>query len=552
MPDPEPTVSADIHDTDASPVAAGSEPTTAAGAPTRRSALLGLGGAVGVLATGVLGDAAHAAAATRSPLLLSRPDGLGTPPAEGLHLTFGADTAREMIVSWVTRAAVRRPRVVVGTAQDGPGRTVAAYTRVYRDGLSGQAVYAHHATLDRLRPDTEYTYTALHDGGRPDAGVFRTAPSGRAPFVFTSFGDQGVPGTSYQQAATAPGGYTVVPSGLAGPAASDVVDGVEQVGPLFNLVNGDLSYANLSSDRVRTWYQYFTNASRSARYRPWMPAAGNHDHEKGNGPIGFTGYQTWFQLPGSGAEPELAGLWYAFTVGSVRVVVVQNDDFAIQDGGDAYIRGYSGGRQARWLEAELRQSRADRSIDWLVVVMHQVMISSTDASGCDLGVREQLGPLLDRYGVDLVLCGHEHDYERSLAIRGTVSGSDLLTPRPVSDELYDIDTEQGTSHMVLGGGGNSDTTNQNFFPKGESKVIIGLDGINQYGQQQSVFAKEDAVWQGVRNIQDPYGFAAFEIDPGRYPGDTTRMYVTYYVIDRPSGQLKPWERFTLRRRRRDG
>ena len=33
----------------------------------------------------------------------------------------------------------------------------------------------------------------MHDGAEPEFGTFRTAPRGRAPFTFTSFGDQGTP-----------------------------------------------------------------------------------------------------------------------------------------------------------------------------------------------------------------------------------------------------------------------------------------------------------------------------------------------------------------------
>lgn len=54
--------------------------------------------------------------------------------------------------------------------------------------------------------------------------------------------------------------------------------------------------------------------------------------------------------------------------------------------------------------------------------------------------------------MDLVVCGHEHDYERSYAVRGTVSGSETLAPDPVSTEASNIDTGRGTVHMVLGGG----------------------------------------------------------------------------------------------------
>ena len=140
--------------------------------------------------------------------------------------------------------------------------------------------------------------------------------------------------------------------------AGDITNAVEHAAPLFNLVNGDLCYANLSRDRVRTWSDWFENNSRSARYRPWMPAAGNHENELGNGPIGYSAYQTYFALPDSGADPELRGLWYAFTAGSVRVISLANDDICYQDGGNSYVRGYSGGAQKRWLEHELERTRS--------------------------------------------------------------------------------------------------------------------------------------------------------------------------------------------------
>ena len=75
--------------------------------------------------------------------------------------------------------------------------------------------------------------------------------------------------------------------------------GVERVQPLFHLFNGDLCYANLADDRVRTWSDFWENNTRSARNRPWMPSAGNHENELGNGPIGYEAYQTYFALPGS-------------------------------------------------------------------------------------------------------------------------------------------------------------------------------------------------------------------------------------------------------------
>ena len=37
------------------------------------------------------------------------------------------------------------------------------------------------------------------------------------------------------------------------------------------------------------------------------------------------------------------------------------------------------------------------------------------------------------------------------------------------------------------------------------------------------------------------GFAAFTVDPGRHPGDTTSLLVTYYNVNKPSGALSVFE-----------
>ena len=522
---------------------------------SRRTALgiLGAAGA-GAAAAPLLGAAganAAPAGATHGPTLLSNPT-VGTTPVQGLHLTFGADPTRQMVVSWISDGPVAHPRVVYGSLSGGFGSEVSAETVTYVDGSSNRTVYVHHARLNNLRPDTNYIYAAQHDGATPDAGTFRTAPSGRAPFAFTSFGDQSAPQVSW----ALPDATGLIAVGLdanSTPATKDIVTGIEHVAPLFHLLNGDLCYANLDVDRVRTWNNFFTNNTRSTRFRPWMPAAGNHEIEKQNGPIGLGAFQAYFRVPSTETDAELAGLWYTFVVGSVQVIVLQNDDICLQDGGDEYIHGYSGGRQLAWLEKTLASARKSGAVDWIVVAMHQVMVSSSDANGADLGLRQAYGPLFDKYGVDLVLCGHEHDYERSLAVHGVVSGSETLTPNPVSDAKDDIDSDHGTVHMVLGGGGVSGTTNGSFFTDGTGKVITAVSATaGSNGKRTPTYVKEKAVWSAVRDLEHPYGFAAFTVDPGTRPGGTTTMHVTYYNVNKPSGELSVFEQFSLHRTRSDG
>lgn len=96
-------------------------------------------------------------------------------------------------------------------------------------------------------------------------------------------------------------------------------------------------------------------------------------------------------------------------------------------------------------------------------------------------------------------------------------------PDPASTRTDDIDTGLGTVHMVLGGGGVSGTTNQAFFKDGSAKVITAVSatpGAN--GKRTATHVKEEAVWTGVRDLDHPHGFAAFTVDPGRFPGDTKR------------------------------
>jgi hypothetical protein len=449
------------------------------------------------------------------------------------------------VVSWHTTTSVSRPRVLLGSPTGGFGRTVSADTSTYRDAKSGTEVQVHHARLANLRPGTDYVYAAVHDGAAPELGTVRTAPRGRAPFRFTSFGDQGTPTLGRQ----VNGGW--VNDNLGSPAAGDVTAAVEAAAPLFHLVNGDLCYANLATDRVRTWSDWFNNNTRSARYRPWMPAAGNHENELGNGPIGYGAYQTYFSVPDSGADAELRGLWYAFTAGSVRVISLNNDDVTYQDGGNSYVHGYSGGAQRRWLEAELARSRANPAIDWIVVCMHQVVVSTVDKfNGADLGIRENWVPLFDRYGVDLVVCGHEHHYERSHPIRGQ-QPNDTRTPIPVDTRTDVVDTSRGTVHMVIGGGGTSVPSNRMFFSPARCRVISGVGSTDpNTGKRSPIYVLEDAPWSAVRDPDHSYGFAAFDVDPGT-PGGSTSIAVTYYAVSGPYGTATPVDRFTLTRPRAD-
>ena len=64
--------------------------------------------------------------------------------------------------------------------------------------------------------------------------------------------------------------------------------------------------------------------------------------------------------------------------------------------------------QLQWLEKQLAASGSD----WKIAFFHHPIYSSGGRHGSDLQLRTLIEPLFLKYGVDLVLAGHEHFYER--------------------------------------------------------------------------------------------------------------------------------------------
>ena len=81
----------------------------------------------------------------------------------------------------------------------------------------------------------------------------------------------------------------------------------------------------------------------------------------------------------------------------------------------------------------------------IVVFMHQcAMSTSVPGNGSDLGIRQAWLPLFDKYEVDLVLSGHEHDYERTYPVRGYDAGElgTVVAPNPGQTKGATVDTRR--------------------------------------------------------------------------------------------------------------
>ena len=139
---------------------------------------------------------------------------------------------------------------------------------------------------------------------------------------------------------------------------------------------------------------------------PFHAVLGNHDIRSDNG-------------HGQLKEPlfGMKGRWYVLRRGPV-------DLFMIDTNVNADWK-----QQLPWLQGVLAASRAP----WKVVVGHHPIVSS-GLYGDDRAAQRRLGPLFERYGVQLYINGHEHHYERTVPIRGTtylIVGGGGAALRPV-------------------------------------------------------------------------------------------------------------------------
>lgn len=151
---------------------------------------------------------------------------------------------------------------------------------------------------------------------------------------------------------------------------------------------GDNAYPDGAPEDYRDCYDPAWGAFRDRT----RPAAGNHEWKTD----GAAGYRAYFG-PAAGAD---GATWYAYDAGSWRVLVLDSECEQVGGCDPASPQG-------RWLAAELAAHAGGCSL----AIWHRPRFSSGARHGSDTDV----APLFEATaaaGVDLVLNGHEHSYER--------------------------------------------------------------------------------------------------------------------------------------------
>jgi hypothetical protein len=426
-----------------------------------------------------------------APVFWKRPGWTAVTP-RGVHLTYGADPATGMTISWSTPNAVDGPALRFGPSPSEYGDLVGAETRTVQATLpiyENARSHYHHVRLEGLAPSTSYSYRVEHGGGASEDLTFTTAPATPEPFTFTAFGDQGV-----------------------GAGGVSTTSRVREIAPAFHFHVGDLCYAHsvigfglLGPTTQATWDQWLEQIRPVASTAPWMTAVGNHEMEPGYGDLGYGGYFSRFSLP-SGDDVT----YYSFRYGNVGFIALDANDASYEI---PHNQCYTSFAQDRWLRDTLLSLRADSTIDFIVVGFHHCAYCTNAVHASDAGVRERWGALFDELNVDLVINGHNHCYERTHPVRGGVPtaevGLDGLI-RPVDD---------GTTYVTAGGGG-SQPYPLSLYPISTVSIAGGLR------------VPETAEWSSIR--ANELSVLRVDVAPPAGPGAATTMRVRGLL---PSGTV---------------
>lgn len=322
---------------------------------------------------------------------------------ERILLTVTVDPARSQVVTWRTRVYVADP-----VAQIAPARAEANFhekavsVKAVSESLKtdkGETVYHHVALFRDLAPDTAYCYRV--GGGKAWSEWFtiRTASETPDPFRFLFIGDM-------QNGIFSHCSRTVRQAFRRAPDARLV------------LFAGDL-VAEGYDDAL--WGEFCDALGFIGSETAVMASPGNHDMHALPDWITVkkmdSAAPTWrahFCFPANAPEgiTELKDEAFFFDYQGVRFISLSTAVFsssAFREEKREAIRK----AQLAWLEGLLGRNHSR----WVVVLMHYPVYSAgKDRDNPEM--RDLLLPLFDKYGVDLVLQGHDHVYARTRKLHG--------------------------------------------------------------------------------------------------------------------------------------
>jgi uncharacterized repeat protein (TIGR01451 family) len=231
-------------------------------------------------------------------------------------------------------------------------------------------------------------------------------------------------------------------------ATASLLDGI--AGTVFT--TGDNAYENGSSSDYQNCYDPSWGRHK-ARTRP---VPGNHEYNTS----GAAGYFNYF----GAAAGEAGKGYYSYDLGDWHIIALNN-----------YVPMNAGSEQNNWLQADLAATTQPCKLAYY----HEPLYSSSGGSGSGGITTNSIRPLFQTLydgGVDVVLNGHRHFYER-------------LAPMNPDGEL---DIEQGIRVFVVGTGGASILNPNNAFPLSEVRF-----GNNTFGVMKLYLYSDSYAWKFI-------------------------------------------------------
>lgn len=304
-------------------------------------------------------------------------------------------TPNSIVIKWRTDIATDS-KIMYGTA----------FNNLNQQAVDYDLETDHEIELTGLSPATLYYYSIGNNTQTLQSAAtsiyFKTNPlTGTiAPYRFWVIGDAGM-GNNNQRS---------VRDGFAGYNNNQHLDGW--------IMLGDNAYGNGTNDGNQNTYQagVFQNMYESTLKNTVLwPALGNHDY---NNHIPFSPSPAYFDIFTLPTNAEAGGVasgtekYYSYNYGNIHFIVLDSYDESRA----------ANGAMAQWLQSDL----AADTMMWTIAYWHHPPYTkgSHDSDNPNLfdgelvEMRENILPLLEGAGVDLVLNGHSHCYERSYLLDG--------------------------------------------------------------------------------------------------------------------------------------
>lgn len=324
-----------------------------------------------------------------------------TPAPDRIVLSMTESPTTSITVTWRTSVAAEKTIGQLAPASDGPKfsdqiRQVEGSSTLLQTDLGRSR--RHEVTFANLDAESEWIYRVGDGDEWSEWSQFRTAAGTGEPFRFVYFGD-------------AQNNIRSMWSRVVRQAFRSAPDAA------FFMHAGDLIN---SANRDAEWGEWFYASGFIHRSVPCVAVPGNHEYAKvaDDRRELSAHWRPTFGLPQNGP----AGLeeqCYWFDYQSTRFVALNSNTLQQE--------------QAEWL-IEVLQQRPQR---WTVITFHHPLYSAKEGRD-NSELRELWQPIFDRFGVDLVLQGHDHTYARS----------GLMTAKRTTQQPPVRQSDSGTVYVV--------------------------------------------------------------------------------------------------------